>query len=38
MTPFPGFLLIYDENPTFDGEPETVEDGGAVRAVRYAVA
>ncbi|MCK4514129.1 MAG: hypothetical protein KAU31_02665 [Spirochaetaceae bacterium] len=38
MTPFPDFLLVYDENPTFDGEPEPVEEGGAVLAVRYAVA
>ncbi len=38
MTSFPGFLLVYDENPTFDGEPEAVEDGAAVRAVRYEVA
>jgi len=38
MTPFPGFLLIYDEDPSFDGEPEPVEDGGTVRAARYSVA
>ncbi len=37
MTPFPGFLLVYDEDPTFDGEPEPVEDGAAVVAVRYDV-
>ena len=38
MTPFPGFLLIYDEDPIFDGEPEPIEEGGTVLAVRYAVA
>ena len=38
MTPFPGFLFVFDEDPTFDGEPEPVEDGRAVRAVRYALA
>jgi hypothetical protein len=38
MTPFPGFLLVYDEDPSFDGEPEPVEDGGTVAAVRYGVA
>ena len=38
MTPFPAFLLIYDEDPSFDGEPEPVEDGGTVRVVRYEVA
>ncbi len=38
MTPFPGFLLVYDKDPTFDGEPEPVEEGAAVRAVRYEVA
>jgi len=38
MTPFPGFLLVYDEDPSFDGEPEPVEEGSAVRAVRYDVA
>ena len=38
MTPFRGFLLIYDEHPSFDGEPEPVEDGGRVLAAKYSVA
>ena len=34
ITPYPGFLLIYDEDPSFDGEPETV-NYGIIMASRY---
>ena len=37
-TPFPAFLLIYDEDPQFDGEPEPVEVDGPVVDSRYGVA
>lgn len=29
VTPFSSFLLIYDEDPSFDGEPEPVADGAS---------
>jgi hypothetical protein len=36
---YPAFLLIFDEDPSFDGEPEFVDEdeGSLVAAVRYAV-
>ena len=34
ITPSPGFLLIYDEDPSFDGEPEAVNNG-IIMASRY---
>ena len=37
ITPFPGFLLIYDEDPSFDGEPEAVNEG-IIMVSRYHVA
>ncbi len=37
ITPSPGFLLIYDEDPSFDGEPEAVNDG-IIMVSRYKVA
>jgi hypothetical protein len=37
ITPAPGFLLIFDEDPTFDGEEEPV-GSGHVRALRYRAA
>jgi hypothetical protein len=37
MTPYPGFLLIYDEDPCFDGEEEPVGSGHiVVRSYRAA--
>jgi len=37
MTPYPGFLLIFDEEPDFDGEEEPVGSGSImVRAYRAA--
>jgi hypothetical protein len=36
MTPYPGFLLIFDEDPDFDGEEETVA-AGHIKALRYQV-
>ena len=36
-TPYPSYLLIFDVDPTFDGEPEPVEDG-VVCTVAYKVA
>ena len=26
VTPYPAFLLVFDEDPTFDGEPEPVDE------------
>ena len=37
MTLHPGFLLVYDADPSFDGEPEVVNDG-IIMASRYHVA
>ena len=38
-TPCPAFLLVFDEDPTFDGEPESVgeEEKTIVAAVPYGV-
>jgi len=37
ITPSPGFLLIYDEDPGFNGVPETINDG-IITVSRYKVA
>lgn len=37
ITEYPGFLLIFDEDPSFDGEPEAINDG-IITVSRYKVA
>ena len=39
VTPYPAFLLVFDEDQTFDGEPEPVgeEEETIVAAVPYAL-
>lgn len=39
VTPYPAFLLVFDEDPSFDGEPEPVaeDEETIVAAVPYAL-
>ena len=39
VTPYPAFLLVFDEDPSFDGEPELVgeDEETVVAAVPYAL-
>lgn len=38
ITPYPVYLLIYDADPSFDGEPEHLYPGSNILATRHRVA